>query len=1830
MRTVIAVLMTLCLFASPVYAINTDNETHIPTPGGASLGFGVAAAVSGDTAVVGAYRTDAGNNIDQGAAYIYQQNQGGANNWGLVKEITAPDGNDEDNFGISVAISGDTVVIGAFGADIYGNSNQGAAYVFGRNQGDDDNWGLIAKLSAEDGDASDDFGTSVAINEDADIIVVGAPENKSGRYSQQGAVYVFYKDEDGPNKWGQKRKLYDSAGKEDDGLGFSVSVSGEFIATGAWLANNGDNLDQGAAYIFQRSKGGPDNWGMLKKIMASDGQAGDTFGAAVSVSGDILAVGAFQAGADDTGAAYVFHRNQGATNNWGQMKKLAPSDGAALDYFGVSTAVTGDAVAVGADGKDGGKGAVYIYGGSSWGLIEKLTPSAIQENDNFGASADAKSGTLIIGAPGNGGSAYVYTSAGVSVTPTSGLETTESGGTATFSIVLTLPPTSDVVIGLSSSDAGEGTVSPASVTFTTGNWASPKTVTVTGVNDDITDGDQTFTVVTAPATSADADFNGYNPADVTVTNIDNDIPGVTVNPTSGLTTTESGGTAQFTVVLNTQPSAGVSIDVSSDNPSEGTVSTSNLSFSTSDWNTPKPVTVTGVDDNVTDGNQAYTIILAAAVSSDPDYSGVDPTDVSAVNTDDDTPGITITPSSGVFTTEAGGTTVLSVVLNTQPTADVTVTVSSSNTNEGTVSPDVLNFAASVWSTPQSVTVSGVDDGSTDGDRTYYIRTQSTSADAEYNNLSGGQATIINIDDETPAGVTVSPSSGLTTTEQGGESTFTVRLNSTPMSDVTLNLTSNDPGEGTVSPASLQFDFTNWNAPQSVTLQGVDDNIDDGNIVYTISISAVSGDARYNGLAISDVSATNTDDDTAGISISPTSGLVTTESGNSDRFSVVLDSEPTDSVTIGLNSNNTSEGAVSPTTLTFTSSNWYFEQVVTVTGVDDGIQDGDVSYSIETSPAVSMDPAYHGLNIADVSVINRGDGAGSGGGITVSPTSGLTTTESGGMATFSIVLDSAPTSTVTIGISSSDSTEGTASPSSVVFSAGNWNIPQTVTVTGADDTLVDGDISYQINTQAASSADSAYNGMNAADVSVTNTDDDGASGITVAPIAGLVTSETGAAATFTVVLDSAPASSVTINLSSSDTGEGTVSPFSLTFTISDWSTPKTVTVTGVDDSSEDGDQTYTVITSAASSADPTFSGKDPADVQVINQDDDTTVSIIVEPTSGLVTTEDGGTAAFGVSLGSRPSANVVIGVSSGDATEGTVSPASLTFTAANWSTVQQVTVTGVDDAEQDGGQDYAVILSPAVSNDVNYSGLDPSDVSVRNSDNDMAVEISVEPTVGLATTENGGTASFWVVLGSEPAADVTIGLYSTNMGEGTVSPSTLTFTTGDWFVAQQATVTGRDDGVSDGNKNYTIVTTPAVSDDTNYNGVDPPDVLLTNVEGAVSGDGDNDGMPDSWENEHGLDPDDPGDASEDPDGDGATNLEEYQNGTDPNNPDSDGDGMPDGWEISNGLNPNDPGDANGDADGDGYSNYAEYLYGSDPNDPNSTPGPRPPSTSAGEDQTVTEGETVTLGGSNVTDPLGFFTEYLWTQTGGDVEIVLSDPADPNATFVTPPVSENGMVITFELTSFVEGYGQHADEVSFTITDNGISLYPDDVLPFLTVTGDYLGVKVLECGDLTALESISPEASGVITGAENEPRNIMYGLIRMEVKAESEDCQPVVAYYFPTSVPNEYVWHVYSPTLGWFDFSGSAVFNESRDQITLTLTDGGPEDYDGVKNGVVILMSSLGIPADDDDDSRGGGGGGGGGCFIDSSASRPFDRAWTGVRSCFKDMISAGKQALNKLK
>ncbi|MFS4449701.1 HYR domain-containing protein [Maribacter sp. 2307UL18-2] len=344
----------------------------------------------------------------------------------------------------------------------------------------------------------------------------------------------------------------------------------------------------------------------------------------------------------------------------------------------------------------------------------------------------------------------------VVVTPTT-LQTSESSGTATFDVVLPFEPSGDVVFDIASDNEQEGTVSLSSITFDESNWDIPQTITVTGVDDDVQDGDTDYTIILTTDTSLTDELSGYynvNPSDISVTNLDNDMAGVSVSASNGATT-EDGGTATFTLVLDTEPVANVTITLATDDTSElEMLSESTVTFTAANWDIPQTVTVTGKDDDIVDGPVTYTIVTSDASSSDPNYDALSVGNVSIVNEDNDTAGFIVTPTA-LTTTEAGGTATFTIQLTSKPATDsedfvVVVDMASSNVAEGIIDESEFTFTADNWNTPQTVTVTGIDDVVVDGTIGYTIlNTVNTTltTDINYDGLDPEDVSVNNSDDD---------------------------------------------------------------------------------------------------------------------------------------------------------------------------------------------------------------------------------------------------------------------------------------------------------------------------------------------------------------------------------------------------------------------------------------------------------------------------------------------------------------------------------------------------------------------------------------------------------------------------------------------------------------------------------------------------------------------------------------------------------------------------------------------------------------------------------------------------------------------------------------------------------------------------------------------------------------------------------------------------------------------------------------------------------------------------------------------------------------------------
>ena len=433
---------------------------------------------------------------------------------------------------------------------------------------------------------------------------------------------------------------------------------------------------------------------------------------------------------------------------------------------------------------------------------------------------------------------------------------------------------------------------------------------------------------------------------------------------------------------------------------------------------------------------------------------------------------------------------------------------------------------------------------------------------------------------------------------------------------------------------------------------------------------------------------------------------------------------------------------------------------------------------------------------------------------------------GDNVSFTIALNTRPGGDVSVALSTDNSSLGTVSPSTLTFTDSNWNSPQTASITGGG---CDNDSTTNPSyTVSATPSGTNYSGQAASTFSVTNTT---IPWFYVGNVSG-TTSETGDNASLTVVLCTAPTLDVSIPLKSSDTSQVTISTTSLTFSSGNWSTPQTVTLLGQDDIIVDDNRSIAITLGASTSFDSTYNGLAAQTRTVINVDNETpdfviTKSITTDNTTLDNTTEIGGSATFNVALDFEPLSDVIIPISTSDSTEGSSLVTTLRFTTTNWMTNQTVTVTGTDDFIDDDNVSYNIVVGSPTSGPLAYTNLSSKTLTSINIDNDTAGFLVGASTPDNGTTDLGHTATIPVSLLTEPTADVTFTVSSSDTTNGgTVSPSSLTFTSANWNTSQTITVTGAL-GIA-GNTNYTVTFGAATSTDAKYSGLTPTSKTLTNV------------------------------------------------------------------------------------------------------------------------------------------------------------------------------------------------------------------------------------------------------------------------------------------------------------------------------------------------------------------------------------------------------------------
>ena len=759
----------------------------------------------------------------------------------------------------------------------------------------------------------------------------------------------------------------------------------------------------------------------------------------------------------------------------------------------------------------------------------------------------------------------------------------------------------------------------------------------------------------------------------------------------------------------------MTVDIQVPEGADVAVDQTELSFTAANWNTPQTVTVTAAHDD--DAVADEPVVLTHTVSGG-DYENVTAAQVEVTITEDDTPSVTI--STATLEVQEGEDETYTVVLDTEPTADVTVDIQLPDSKDLTVDQTELSFTPANWNTPQTVTVTATHDADAVVDEPVVLT--HTVSGGDYEGVTAVQVKVTITEDDT-AGVTISVTA--LTVPEGDEEIYTVVLDTEPAADATVAIQMPENAEVSVAPAALSFTADNWNTSQTVTVTAAhdDDAVADEPVVLTHIVSG----GGYEGVTAAQVEVTITEDDTAGVTIS--TATLEVQEGEDETYTVVLDTEPTADVTVDIQVPDNVDITVAPSALTFTADNWNTSQTVTVTATQDA--DAVADEPVVLTHIVSGG-GYEGVTAAQVEVtITEDDTAG----VTIS-TAALEVQE-GDEETYTAVLTSQPTADVTVAIQVPEDTDIAVAPSALTFTAANWNTPQTVAVTAAhdDDAVADEPV---VLTHTVSGGD--YEGLAAANVEVTITEDDIPS-VTISATA--LTISEGNEEIYTVALDTEPAADATVAIQMPENAEVSVAPAALTFTADNWNTPQTVAITAAHDDDAVADEPV-VLTHAVSGGD--YEGLAAANVEVTITEDDTPALTIADANA----TENDGEIIFTVRLNVASSLAVTADwtTADGTATQGTdyaETTGTLTFDALE--TEQTITVSLLDDALDEADETFTISLS----NPANAT-LEDAEATGTIADNDDTPALTI---ADAEAAEGDREITFAVTLGAVSGLEVTV-------------------------------------------------------------------------------------------------------------------------------------------------------------------------------------------------------------------------------------------------------------------------------------------------------------------------------------------------------------------------------------------------------------------------------------------------------------------------------------------
>ncbi|MGN1072696.1 MAG: glycine-rich protein [Bradymonadia bacterium] len=635
-------------------------------------------------------------------------------------------------------------------------------------------------------------------------------------------------------------------------------------------------------------------------------------------------------------------------------------------------------------------------------------------------------------------------------------------------------------------------------------------------------------------------------------------------------------------------------------------------------------------------------------------------------------------------------------------------------------------------------------------------------------------------------------------ENGDTVSLSVHLNNAPTQDVYITCaveTESPNKEVEVACGEIVFNADNWQTPQSVIITGVNDYLIDGDQKYKVVITTNSGDNDFQGLEATSVELTNLDRTVAGFVISDTT-LTTYEDQEQDaaKFTIALSSIPSEAVTLTFASSNEAEGKLDKTSVSFTAENWNVPQEVLLKGVDDVVHDGNVEYAITFNLSESEDPHYKDLQPASIKVTNVDNDVA---GFVVNNPEVFEIKETQD-AVLTVKLNTKPKSDVTISVAVDDTTEAQPEAESVVLTSETWNTGAEVKINGLADHMIDGNQPVKI-TFTSSSEDTDYNTLEALVVNATVVDTDTAELVNTMSTAAIVKEGSADMVAMGLSLSSIPTSDVSVAISVSDPSELKVSKSAVTIKKDQWDFQQEINVSSVDDNLVDGDIKSKVVLKMTSS-DENFNNKT-KEVEFTTVDNDM-AAFVISSNAASFPENSGSTTSMTVKLQAQPTADVKVAVASSDTTELDVtSSKNLTFTKDNWNTPQTVNVKVIDDNMADGTQ-TAYVKFTASSTDAKFNGITGQSAKYTIIDNEApSVVLTASP---LTIYQSSPTTTVSIVLGVQPATNVSVSLGASNPEVLSFSNSSVSFTTTNWNVPQKVTITANFEKVASASSTVSII------------------------------------------------------------------------------------------------------------------------------------------------------------------------------------------------------------------------------------------------------------------------------------------------------------------------------------------------------------------------------------------------------------------------------------------